>query len=336
MKKSNKLFSVHSSFNPMGDQVNSIESLSQGILAGIKHQALKGATGTGKTYVLAKVLERLSQLEGKPRSVLVLSPNKTLAAQLFQEFKDFFPENAVTYFVSYYDYYQPESYLPAYDRLIEKESSINDEIDRYRNETTRTLIEREDVVVVASVSCIYGLGTPEYYESLGFSLRVGEAVPREEVIRRLVDIQYERNDQVVNRGNFRARGDRIELYPSYEWNIIQIDWLDDRIESIKTIDTLNRSVLEEREQFLVFPAKHHVMPDEILSQGLETIGQELDNRIAELNEQGKIIEIQRLRTRTTFDLEMLKTTGYCPGIENYSAHFDGRIRQPDYKCLEIP
>lgn len=334
--KVRKQFKVISEFQPMGDQINSIEELAQGLHSGLQYQVLKGATGTGKTYVLAKMLERLSELENRPRPVLVLSPNKTLAAQLYQEFKDFLHENAVTYFVSYYDYYQPESYLPQYDKLIEKESSINDEIDRYRNETTRSLIEREDVVVVASVSCIYGLGSPEYYESLGFMLEVGQNISRDNVLRQLIDIQYQRNEQNLNRGMFRAKGDRVELYPSYAWDIVQIDWFGDTIEAIRIIDPINRNIIDTRENVFILPAKQYVMPDDIMQHGIDTIEKSLNEREVEFIEQGKIVEAQRLKQRTTFDLEMLRTTGYCNGIENYSAHFDGRVDLENYRPLHYP
>jgi excinuclease ABC subunit B len=334
--KTQKSYQVTSEFEPMGDQINAIEELAQGVFKGEKHQILKGATGTGKTYVIVKMLERLVQLEGKPRQVLVLSPNKTLAAQLYGEIRDFMPENAVTYFVSYYDYYQPESYLPEYDKLIEKESSINEEIDRYRNETTRSLIERGDVTVIASVSCIYGLGSPEYYENLGFDLRVGQTIPRDDVLRNLIEIQYDRNEQALNRGSFRAKGDRVELYPSYEWNLIQINFFGDEIESIKIIDPINRKTVEEKQNIFILPAKQYVMPEEVMMGGLETIEGELQERLEELRQENKAVEAQRLKQRTSFDLEMLKNTGYCQGIENYSAHFDGRIRDQNYRVNQIP
>lgn len=334
--KTRKSFQIVSEFEPMGDQINAIEELAQGIFKGKKHQILKGATGTGKTFVIVKMLERLAQLEGKPRQVLVLSPNKTLAAQLYGEIKDFMPENSVTYFVSYYDYYQPESYLPEYDKLIEKESSINEEIDRYRNETTRSLIEREDVVVIASVSCIYGLGSPEHYENLGFDLSVGQIIPRDNILRNLIEIQYERNEQALNRGSFRAKGDRIELYPSYEWNLVQINFFGDQIESIKIIDPINRKTLEEKQNIFILPAKQYVIPEEVMLKGLETIENELQGRLIELQQENKIVEAQRLKQRTSFDLEMLRTSGYCNGIENYSAHFDGRIRDQNYVVNQIP
>ncbi|MHA1989972.1 MAG: excinuclease ABC subunit UvrB [Candidatus Hodarchaeales archaeon] len=335
--KTKKPFQIVSEFEPMGDQINAIEELAQGVFKGKKHQILKGATGTGKTYVIVKMLERLAELEGRSRQVIVLSPNKTLAAQLYGEIKDFMPENAVTYFVSYYDYYQPESYLPEYDKLIEKESSINEEIDRYRNETTRSLIEREDVVVIASVSCIYGLGSPEYYENLGFDLQVGQKIPRDDILRSLIDIQYERNEQSLNRGSFRAKGDRVELYPSYEWNLVQINFgFGDEIDSIKIIDPINRKTVEEKQNIFILPAKQYVMPEEVMMKGLETIEAELEEHLIHLRQDGKAIEAQRLKQRTSFDLEMLKTTGYCQGIENYSAHFDSRFRDSNYKVNQIP
>ena len=318
-------FNVVSKFSPMGDQINAIDSISK-ILAESKTKkdniVLKGATGTGKTFTLAKVIEHLNELEGRPRQVLVLSPNKTLAAQLYQELKDFFPNNAVGYFISYYDYYLPESYLPTRDLYIEKETSINEEIERYRNEATRFLIEREDVIIVASVSAIYGLGSPQYYRELGILLKSGDLYSRDDLISSLIDIQYSRNESTLSRGTFHAKGDRIELYPIYEWNLVRIDFFDDEIESISIVDPLNKTVLEKKESILILPGSHYVTPSEITFKALETIENELSDRMEFFLSSGKILEAERLRQRTNYDLEMLRTTGFCTGIENYSIHFD--------------
>lgn len=318
-------FNVVSKFQPMGDQISAINSISN-ILAESKSKkdniVLKGATGTGKTFTLAKTIEHLNEIEGKPRQVLVLSPNKTLAAQLYQELKDFFPNNAVGYFISYYDYYLPESYLPTRDLYIEKETSINEEIERYRNEATRFLIEREDVIIVASVSAIYGLGSPQYYRELGILLKKGEVFSREDLISSLIDIQYSRNESTLVRGSFSAKGDRIELYPIYEWNVVRIDFFDDEIESINIVDPLNKTILQKQDSVLILPASHYVTPSEITFRALETIEDELSDRLEFFLGQGKILEAERLRQRTNYDLEMLRTTGFCSGIENYSIHFD--------------
>ncbi|MHA2364542.1 MAG: excinuclease ABC subunit UvrB [Candidatus Hodarchaeales archaeon] len=318
-------YEVVSDFLPMGDQGKAIETLANGIAnQKIKHMVLKGATGTGKTYTLAKTIELVNQIEKRPRPVLILSPNKTLAGQLYQELKEFFPNNAVGFFISYYDYYLPESYIPTKDLYIEKETSVNDEIDRYRNEATRFLIEREDVIIVASVSAIYGLGSPEFYKSLGVLVKNGEEFSRDELLLRLIDIQYTRNETVLNRGNFRAKGDRVELFPPYEWNHVRIDFFDDEIESICIVDPLNKSILEKRDEVFIFPAKHYVTPEDIKNRALITIKKELEERLIFFENIGKIVEAQRLKQRTIFDLEMLRETGFCTGIENYSIHFEER------------
>ena len=318
-------FQVESKFQPMGDQISAIEKITT-ILSNSRnkkdHIVLKGATGTGKTFTLAKIIETLNHREGFSRQVLVLSPNKTLAAQLYQELKDFFPTNAVGYFISYYDYYLPESYIPTRDLYIEKETSINEEIERYRNEATRFLIEREDVIIVASVSAIYGLGSPEYYRELGILLKKGDLFSRDDLMSSLIDIQYSRNETTLVRGSFHAKGDRIELYPIYEWNLVRIDFFDDEIESISIVDPINKTVLEKKDSILILPGSHYVTPAEITFKALETIENELSDRMEFFLSQGKILEAERLRQRTNYDLEMLRTTGFCTGIENYSIHFD--------------
>ena len=318
-------FQVESKFQPMGDQISAIEKITT-ILSNSRnkkdHIVLKGATGTGKTFTLAKIIETLNHREGFSRQVLVLSPNKTLAAQLYQELKDFFPTNAVGYFISYYDYYLPESYNPTRDLYIEKETSINEEIERYRNEATRFLIEREDVIIVASVSAIYGLGSPEYYRELGILLKKGDLFSRDDLMSSLIDIQYSRNETTLVRGSFHAKGDRIELYPIYEWNLVRIDFFDDEIESISIVDPINKTVLEKKDSILILPGSHYVTPAEITFKALETIENELSDRMEFFLSQGKILEAERLRQRTNYDLEMLRTTGFCTGIENYSIHFD--------------
>jgi excinuclease ABC subunit B len=318
-------FKVVSKYEPMGDQKQAIEKISEIFSTSVNkkdHVVLKGATGTGKTYTLAKSIERLNEIEGYARQILVLSPNKTLASQLYQELKDFFPDNAVGYFISYYDYYLPESYLPTKDLYIEKETSINAEIERYRNEATRFLIERDDVIIVASVSAIYGLGSPQYYRELGLLLKKGELFSRADLISSLIDIQYSRNESVLNRGSFHAKGDRVELYPIYEWNLVRIDFFGDEIDSISIVDPLNKVILEKKESILILPASHYVTPQNITFKALETIENELSDRLEYFLSQGKILEAERLRQRTNYDLEMLKTTGFCQGIENYSIHFD--------------
>lgn len=315
-------FKVVSKFDPMGDQISAIKNISRDFIDNNNHIVLKGATGTGKTFTLAKTIEKLNEIEGKPRQVLVLSPNKTLAAQLYQELKEFFPKNAVGFFISYYDYYMPESYIISKDLYIEKETSINDEIERYRNEATRFLIERDDVIIVASVSSIYGLGSPQYYEELGIILKVGQDLKRDDLLRKLIDIQYSRNETVLTRGSFSAKGDRVELYPIYEWNVVRIDFFGDEIESICIVDQLNKSIISKREKLLILPASHYVTPDHITGRALETIEEELHERIEYYLSQGQILEAERIKQRTNYDLEMIRTTGMCTSIENYSIHFD--------------
>lgn len=311
-------FKLVSDYTPRGDQPEAIMKLVEGLENNMRHQTLLGVTGSGKTFTMANVIEQVQ----KP--TLVISHNKTLAAQLYSEFKEFFPENAVEYFVSYYDYYQPEAYVPQLDLYIAKETSINEEIDRMRNAATRALVERRDTIVVASVSCIYSLGSPDYYRSMGFFLETGQTKSREEILRELVDIQYERNDLNPERGKFRVRGDVIEIYPSYEEILIRVELFGNRIERIRELDPVTRKTKAEKSRVYILPAKHYVIPSVNLSKAIESIEEELKERLKELKSKNKLLEAQRLEQRTRFDLEMLQEMGYCPGIENYSRHLDGR------------
>src|SRR6056297_1228343 len=309
---------VVSEYDPAGDQGKAIEKLSSGIDSGMAHQTLKGVTGSGKTYTMAKIIEKVQ----KP--TLVMSHNKTLAAQLYREFKSYFPNNAVEYFVSYYDYYQPEAYVPAKDLYIEKDASINDEIDRLRLSTTSALMDRKDVIVVATVSCIYGLGSPKAFHEMRVRLELGEHIDISTVARELVALQYERNDAVLQRGSLRIRGDVLEVQPAYlqEAYRIEFDW--DEIERIRRIHTVTGETLEELSTVTVYPAKHFVLPEEQVQQALSEIKTELEERHEELLTKGKIVEAQRLKTRTEYDLEMMEEMGYCSGIENYSRPLSGR------------
>jgi len=309
---------VVSEYDPAGDQGKAIEKLSSGIDSGMAHQTLKGVTGSGKTYTMAKIIEKVQ----KP--TLVMSHNKTLAAQLYREFKSYFPNNAVEYFVSYYDYYQPEAYVPAKDLYIEKDASINDEIDRLRLSTTSALMDRKDVIVVATVSCIYGLGSPKAFHEMRVRLELGEHIDISTVARELVGLQYERNDAVLQRGSLRIRGDVLEVHPAYlqEAYRIEFDW--DEIERIRRINPLTGETLEELSSVVVYPAKHFVLPEHQVQQALSEIRTELDERYEELTAKGKILEAQRLKTRTEYDLEMMEEMGYCSGIENYSRPLSGR------------
>ncbi len=303
----------------MGDQPQAIDKLSSGIREGKKHQVLLGVTGSGKTFTMANVIERTQ----KP--TLVISHNKTLAAQLFGEFKDLFPESAVEFFVSYYDYYQPEAYIPSTDTYIEKDTTINDEIDKMRHSATRSLLDRNDVIIVASVSCIYGLGSPEAYHGLLLFLERGEMVPREKILSKLVEIQYERNDIDFHRGTFRVRGDIVEVFPAYEEDLaIRIELLGDEVEAISEIDPLRGKVIESLDKIAIYPGSHYVPTQERMRSAIENIHIELEERLEELRSQDKLLEVQRLEGRTRFDLEMLQELGYCPGIENYSRHLTGR------------
>lgn len=312
-------FKVVSEFGPTGDQPAAIEKIVSGIENGEWAQTLLGATGTGKTFTMAKVIEKVQ----KP--TLVIAHNKTLAAQLASEFKEFFPNNEVGYFVSYYDYYQPEAYVAQTDTYIEKDASINDEIDKLRHSATMALFERRDVIIVASVSCIYGLGSPEEYSSQVLSLRLGQSQNREDILRKLVAIQYERNDIHFHRGSFRVRGDVIEIFPAgYTERAVRVELFGDEIDRILEIDVLTGEVLLERKHVAIYPASHYVTGKENLERAMKTIEEELDIRLAELKREDKLLEIQRLEQRTRYDLEMMSEMGYCSGIENYSRHLTGR------------
>ena len=311
-------FKLVSDFKPTGDQPQAIAKLVEGLRKGYKHQTLLGATGTGKTFVMAQVIEQVQ------RPTLVICHNKTLAAQLYAEFREFFPYNAVEYFVSYYDYYQPEAYLPQYDLYIEKDADINEEIDRLRLAATSALMSRRDVIIVASVSCIYGIGDPKEYGKVVINLRRGEVRKRDKVLRHLVDIHYERNDVDFARGRFRVRGDTLEVFPAYGDLAYRIEFWGDEIDRITEIDPLTGEVLAERESVTIYPAKHFITPREKLEVALRSIEAELEERLAELRAQGKLLEAQRLEQRTRYDLEMLREVGYCAGIENYSRHLSQR------------
>ena len=313
-------FKVNASFKPAGDQPAAILNLKQSILSGSPHQTLLGVTGSGKTFTLAKVIEEVQ----KP--TLVLAHNKTLAAQLYGEFLDFFPDNAVGYFVSYYDYYQPEAYLPKTDTFIEKDASINDEIDKLRHAATRALFERRDVIIIASVSCIYGLGSPEAYHGMLLFIETGMLIEREHVLQKLVRIQYKRNDLDFQRGTFRVRGDTIDIVPVYERNeAIRIEFFGDTIDRISAFDPLTQKYIREIDRIGIYPASHYVTPKETLERAIQSIRKELFERIAFFESQNLLIEAQRIEQRTMFDLEMIKEVGYCQGIENYSRHLTNRL-----------
>jgi excinuclease ABC subunit B len=311
-------FQVVAPFQPTGDQPAAISELTESLKAGHKFQTLLGVTGSGKTFTVAHVVQAVQ----KP--TLVLAPNKTLAAQLYAEYKEFFPNNAVEYFVSYYDYYQPEAYIPRTDTYVEKESQINEEIEKLRLSATRSLFQRRDVLIVASVSCIYGLGSPEEYGEVVLTLKVGETRRRDRVLRHLTDIQYERNDQNFVRGKFRVRGDVLEIYPSYEDLAVRIEFFGDEIERMVEIDPLTGEILGQRARLDIYPAKHWVTTQERLNRAIAGIEEELAARLKELDAEGKLLEAARLRQRTNFDIEMLRETGICSGIENYSRHLAGR------------
>jgi excinuclease ABC subunit B len=312
-------FQLGIDYQPRGDQAVAIEQLTRGVLDGEKHQVLLGVTGSGKTFTIAKVIEAFD------RPALVLAHNKTLAAQLYHEFKTFFPKNAVEYFVSYYDYYQPEAYIPSGDIYIEKEATINDELDKLRLSATRSLFERRDCIIVASVSCIYGLGSPEAYYGMLLMLEKGQHITRKELIQRLVEILYERNDHDFRRGTFRVRGDVIELYPTYDDNAFRIEMFGDEIESLAQVDPLLGQVKQTYLRLPIYPKTHYVMDAPTREQAIRSIENELQWWHKELEATGKLIEAQRLHQRTMFDLEMIKQIGYCHGIENYSRHFSGRL-----------
>lgn len=312
-------FKIESKFKPTGDQPQAIESLVNSIERGDKGQTLLGVTGSGKTYTMANIIERVQ----KP--TIILAHNKTLAAQLCSEFKEFFPNNIVEYFVSYYDYYQPEAYVPQTDTFIEKDASINDEIDKLRHSATSALLERRDVIIVASVSCIYGLGNPEEYKKLTISLRTGMEKDRDEIIRKLIEIQYERNDIDFARGSFRVRGDSLDIIPASSSNKgIRVEFFGDEIERIREFDVLTGNILGERNHVSISPASHFATSPEVLEKSIKSIEDELEDRLRELNSQEKLLEAQRLRQRTNYDIEMIREMGYCSGIENYSRILDGR------------
>ena len=320
-------FRVQAPFVPTGDQPQAIAQLVQGLQAGYRYQTLLGATGTGKTFVMAKVIEQV----GRP--TLVLAHNKTLAAQLCNELREFFPNNAVEYFISYYDYYQPEAYIPVTDTYIAKSASINDEIDMLRHSATRSLFERRDVIVVASISCIYGLGIPSEYLKAAVHLAVGMTVDLGQLLRALVEIQYERNDVALGRGKFRVRGDVLEIGPAYEDRVIRVEWWGDEIERICFLDPVTGGVLEQVHHLNIYPARHFVTPPEQLEQACRSIAAELEAQLAYLEAQNKRLEAQRLRQRTLYDLELLRSVGYCNGVENYSRHLTGRPPGSPPECL---
>jgi excinuclease ABC subunit B len=312
-------FQLVTPYQPKGDQPRAIDELVQGLAAGERHQVLLGVTGSGKTFTMAKVIEELN------RPALILAHNKTLAAQLYNEFKQFFPSNAVEYFVSYYDYYQPEAYIPAGDLYIEKEATINEELDKLRLSATRSLFERRDAIIVSSVSCIYGLGSPEAYFGMLLLLEKGQRIHRNDIVRRLVEILYERNDHDFRRGSFRVRGDVIEVFPTYDELAYRIELFGDEIESLSQIDPLFGTVKQKYARLPIYPKSHYVVQPERKGQAIETIVAELTDWEAELEKQGRMVEAQRIHQRTRFDLEMIKSMGYCHGIENYSRHFSGRL-----------
>jgi excinuclease ABC subunit B len=322
-------FKVVSDFRPAGDQPKAIEALSRGIEAGNRFQTLLGITGSGKSATIAWTIENVQ------RPTLVLAPNKSLAAQLANELREFFPDNRVEYFVSYYDYYQPEAYMPSSDTYIEKDSSVNDEIDRLRHSTTSALLTRRDTIVVASVSCIYGLGSPLEYEGQLLVLRVGEEHDQRAILRRLVDMQYERNDMNLVRGKFRVRGDVIEVHPAYDERAVRIQLFGDEVEAITVVDPLTGERVDTLDELVVFPATHYVAGEERMAVAIQRIERELQERLAEFEAQGKLLEAQRLRMRTQYDLEMMQEVGFCNGIENYSGPIDGRERgEPPYTLLD--
>lgn len=312
-------FILHSEYVPTGDQPQAIEELVTGFKEGNQFQTLLGVTGSGKTFTMANVIAKLNL------PTLVISHNKTLAAQLYGEFKEFFPENAVEYFVSYYDYYQPEAYVPSSDTYIEKDSAINDEIDKLRHSATAALSERKDVVVVSSVSCIYGLGDPIDYEDMTLSVRPGQIKDMEEVVKRLVDIQYTRNDMDFKRGTFRIRGDIVEIFPVASTDrAIRLEFFGDEIDRISEVDVLTGTALAELSHVVVFPASHYVVAPEKMSEALKKLEEELDLRVKYFKSEDKLIEAQRIKERTNFDIEMMRETGFCSGIENYSGPLSGR------------
>ncbi len=323
-------FELHSKFNPTGDQPQAIQSLTEGVLDGIRTQVLVGVTGSGKTFTMANVIKNVN------RPALVIAHNKTLAAQLCNEFKEFFPNNRVEYFVSYYDYYQPESYIPSTDTYIEKDMSLNDEIDKLRNSATSSLGEREDVIVVASVSCIYGLGAPEEYFRLAISLRPGDELERDVLIKKLVEIQYARRDIDFQRSSFRVRGDTVEIFPASNSEIaVRVEFFGDEIERICEEDALTGNVISELKHVLIFPASQYAVGNDKMKSALSMIERDMQDEVKAFRDEGKLLEAQRLEQRTTYDLEMMREIGYCSGVENYSRYFDGRAPgEPSFTLLD--
>ncbi len=323
-------FELEAPFKPAGDQPEAIRQIVAGLKSGQRDQVLMGVTGSGKTFTMANVIQEVQ------RPALVLSHNKTLAAQLYSEFKEFFPRNAVSYFVSYYDYYQPEAYIPQRDIYIEKDASINEEIDRMRLATTSSLVSRRDVIVIASVSCIYGLGSPEDYKDMMVGLQVGGTLDRDEVLTRLIDIQYERNDTDPDRGKFRVRGDCVEIWPSYEEFSYRIEFWGDEIERLSIINPTTGETIDNLQEVFIYPAKHFVLPEERIQNAVDNIRQELRERLELFRSQGKLLEAQRLNARTRFDVEMMLEMGYCPGVENYSRHLSGRAEgEPPFTLFDF-
>ena len=323
-------FELHSKFNPTGDQPQAIQSLTEGVLDGIRTQVLVGVTGSGKTFTMANVIKNVN------RPTLVIAHNKTLAAQLCNEFKEFFPNNRVEYFVSYYDYYQPESYIPSTDTYIEKDMSLNDEIDKLRNSATSSLGEREDVIVVASVSCIYGLGAPEEYFRLAVSLRPGMEIERDALLRRLVEIQYARRDIDFKRSSFRVRGDIVEIFPASNSEVaVRVEFFGDEIDRICEVDALTGNIISELKHVLIFPASQYAVGSDKMKTALSMIETDMRDEVKAFKDEGKLLEAQRLEQRTTFDLEMMREIGYCSGVENYSRYFDGRSPgEPSFTLLD--
>ena len=321
------MFKLHSQFDPAGDQPQAIETIVKNLKSGAPNQMLMGVTGSGKTFTMANVIQQMK----KP--TLVISHNKTLAAQLYSEFKTFFPKNAVHYFVSYYDYYQPEAYIPQRDIYIEKDASINEDIDRLRLATTSSLVSRKDVIIIASVSSIYGLGSPEDYRSMMVALKVGETIDRDKMLGKFIDIQYQRNDMAFARSKFRVRGDSVEIWPSYEEYAYRIEFWGDEIEKISIINPLTGESITPETEIFIYPAKHFVTSEERIQQGVRRIKSELKEQLEEFQTQGKLLEAQRLNARTRFDIEMLENVGHCPGIENYSRHLAGRTAGEEPETL---
>ena len=326
---SNQPFKVVSSYEPSGDQPKAIETLARNIEDGMRYETLLGVTGSGKTYTMAKTIEAIQ------RPTLILAPNKTLAAQLAAELREFFPDNAVVYFVSYYDYYQPEAYVPTTDTFIEKDASINEEVEKLRHAATASLLSRRDVIVVASVSCIYGIGSPMEYAGMAVFLDKEVEEDRDEFIHKLIDIQYDRNDYELKRGTFRVRGDALDVFPPYADNPIRVEFWGDEIEEISEIDNVTGEVLTTYEALPIWPASHYVAARPALERAIQTIREELQGRLVEFKEEGKLLEAQRLEMRTSYDLEMIETMGFCSGIENYSRHLDGRAPgEPPYTLID--